>query len=88
MVIAANFEKKYETLISIDLEEDIRKDNLKIIINTYGYLLDGYEPSKHIGRFSNQENVGLNAGICLTKMIKSFLLKKLLYLTVSTDIFH
>ena len=50
MVIAANFEKKYETLISIDLEEDIRKDNLKIIINTYGYLLDGYEPSKHIGQ--------------------------------------
>ena len=30
------------------------------------------KPSKHIGRFSNQENVGLNAGICLTKMIKSF----------------
>ena len=42
MVIAANFEKKYETQISIDLDEDIRKDNLKIIINTYGYLLDGY----------------------------------------------
>ncbi|WP_227591941.1 MULTISPECIES: hypothetical protein [unclassified Acinetobacter] len=50
MVIATNFEKKYETQISIDLDEDVRKDNLKIIINTYGYLLNGYESSKHIGQ--------------------------------------
>lgn len=50
MVIAANFEKKYDTQISIQLDEDIKKEDLKIIINTYGYLLDGYEPSKHIGQ--------------------------------------
>lgn len=31
------------------MDESIRKENLKIIVNTYGYFLDGYEPSRYIG---------------------------------------
>lgn len=50
MVMVANFEKKYDTQISIDLGEDIKKDDLKITINTYGYVLNGYEPSKYVGQ--------------------------------------
>lgn len=48
-IIAANFEKKYDTEININLDESISKENLKIIVNTYGYLLDGYEPSRYVG---------------------------------------
>ena len=34
-IIAANFEKKYDTEININLDESISKENLKIIVNTY-----------------------------------------------------
>lgn len=49
MVVAMNFEKKIDTEINITPDENINRENLKIIVNTYGYLLDGYELRKHIG---------------------------------------
>lgn len=42
--------KKYETNIDIVLNENIEKKDLKIILNTYGYLLNGYEIDKKVGQ--------------------------------------
>ena len=41
--------QKYETKIDITINDIIQKEELNIIVNPYGYLLNGYEPDKYIG---------------------------------------
>ncbi|MDN5650698.1 MAG: hypothetical protein L0G93_20545 [Acinetobacter sp.] len=45
--------QNYETKIDIIPSKEIEKKALKIIINPYGYLLNGYELKKYIGKTSN-----------------------------------
>ncbi|WP_419299230.1 hypothetical protein [Acinetobacter guillouiae] len=45
--------QNYETKIDIIPSKEIEKKALKIIINPYGYLLNGYELKKYIGKTNN-----------------------------------
>lgn len=45
--------QNYETKIDIISSKEIEKKALKIIINPYGYLLNGYELKKYIGKTNN-----------------------------------
>lgn len=45
--------QNYETKIDIIPSKEIEKKALKIIINPYGYLLNGHELKKYIGKTSN-----------------------------------
>lgn len=45
--------QNYETKIDIIPSKEIEKKALKIIINPYGYLLNGYELKKYIGKANN-----------------------------------
>ncbi|WP_228715644.1 hypothetical protein [Acinetobacter suaedae] len=50
IMLVAKFMKTYDTEVDVILNDKINKGDLKIIINTHGYLLDGYEPDKYIGK--------------------------------------
>ncbi|WP_224964540.1 hypothetical protein [Acinetobacter guillouiae] len=45
--------QNYETKIDIIPSKEIERKALKIIINPYGYLLNGYELKKYIGKTNN-----------------------------------
>ncbi|MFW1954400.1 hypothetical protein ACG91D_02205 [Acinetobacter guillouiae] len=45
--------QNYKTKIDIIPSKEIEKKALKIIINPYGYLLNGYELKKYIGKTNN-----------------------------------
>lgn len=54
MTLCSNISSQnYETKIDIIPSKEIEKKALKIIINPYSYLLNGYELKKYIGKTNN-----------------------------------
>lgn len=49
MLVAMNLTKKHDTEVNINFDSKIKKEDVVIILNIYGYLLDSYEPKKYIG---------------------------------------
>ena len=45
--------QNYETKVNVIFDKSIDNKDLKIVVNPYGYLLDGYELKKYIGKTSN-----------------------------------
>ena len=45
--------QNYETKVDVIFDKFIDNKDLKIVVNPYGYLLDGYELKKYIGKTSN-----------------------------------
>ncbi|MRT37308.1 hypothetical protein GJV03_09060 [Acinetobacter sp. RIT698] len=45
--------QNYETKVDITFDKSIDNKGLKVMINPYGYLLDGHELKKYIGKTSN-----------------------------------
>ena len=53
--------QNYEIKVDVIFDKSIDNKDLKVLVNPYGYLLDGYELKKYIGRTSNY-TVLFNAG--------------------------
>ncbi|WP_151714249.1 hypothetical protein [Acinetobacter bereziniae] len=45
--------QNYETKVDVIFDKSIDNKDLKIVVNPYGYLLDGYELKKYIGKTNN-----------------------------------
>ena len=45
--------QNYETKVDIAFDKSIDNKYLKVVINPYGYLLDGHELKKYIGKTNN-----------------------------------
>lgn len=45
--------QNYEIKVDVIFDKSIDNKDLKVLVNPYGYLLDGYELKKYIGRTSN-----------------------------------
>ncbi|ATZ65888.1 hypothetical protein [Acinetobacter bereziniae] len=45
--------QNYETKVDVIFDKYIDNKDLKIVVNPYGYLLDGYELKKYIGKTNN-----------------------------------
>ncbi|WP_446083991.1 hypothetical protein [Acinetobacter sp. 1125_18A] len=54
MVSCSNISSQnYETNVDIIFDKSIDNNDLKLVVNPYGYLLDGHELKKYIGKTSN-----------------------------------
>lgn len=54
MVSCSNISSQnYETKVDIIFDKSIDNKDLKLVVNPYGYLLDGHELKKYIGKTSN-----------------------------------
>lgn len=49
IMLIINQNHGYETNIEIFTDDEISKNELKVIINPHGYILEGYEPIKDLG---------------------------------------
>lgn len=47
------FSQNYEIKVDVIFDKSIDNKDLKIVVNPYGYLLDGYELKKYIGKTNN-----------------------------------
>ncbi|MBJ8425340.1 hypothetical protein PYR74_22665 [Acinetobacter bereziniae] len=45
--------QNYEIKVDVIFDKSIDNKDLKIVVNPYGYLLDGYELKKYIGKTNN-----------------------------------
>ncbi|WP_312970402.1 hypothetical protein [Acinetobacter gerneri] len=57
------FSRNSETQINIGFDEKIKKENVVIILNTYGYIIKGDEPSIYIGETEKYTPLYKNAKI-------------------------
>jgi len=54
MVSCSNISSQdYETKVDIIFDKSIDNKDLKLVVNPYGYLLDGHELKKYIGKTNN-----------------------------------
>lgn len=49
IVLIKTFPYEYKMRVNIQVHEKIKRDDLNIIINTYGYILNGYEIKERVG---------------------------------------